>query len=492
MPLELGSKFNILQGSPHDLQAPPALGSAHLDAVQHWVPSRYNVRATAEDGRLVLWNTLSGKITVFKSDDREMVLALLKRKGFEAPKEKVVKYLVERGYMVRQEVDEFRQFQHRFGEQHYRTDALELILMPSEDCNFRCTYCYEDFARGTMLPEVRESIKNLVRKRITKLHRLDVSWFGGEPLYGWEALEDLAPFCVEIAKEHDVPFFTHMTTNGYLLTPEVADKLFSWDLKSFQITLDGLPEYHDHSRVARDGSPTFERIFDNLKALARRDERFSVALRVNFDHTNAEGLSRFVDLMATEFKGDSRYNLDLHAVGRLGGEHDAELDICGGDTAERIREDILAQARLQGLHFKSLRDVARMSSKVCYAARPYNYLIGATGKVMKCTVVLDKEDHNVVGRITPEGDLELDTDRMALWTEPAFEQDSQCRKCVVLPTCQGISCPLVRIEDDTQPCISTRKNPKGELLAILESPGVAERRVAVAAGSRSRSATQAV
>ena len=161
------------------------------------------------------------------------------------------------------------------------------------------------------------------------------------------------------------------------------------------------------------------------------------------------------------------------------GDDDAQLDVCGGDEAARIQRDILAQARRQGLYFGSLRDAARIGSKVCYAARPYNFLIGATGKVMKCTIVLDKDDHNIVGRITPEGDLELDGDRMALWTEPAFEQDSKCRKCVVLPTCQGISCPLIRIEDDKQPCISTRSNPKGELLQILDMPGIKERHVSV-------------
>jgi uncharacterized protein len=86
---------------------------------------------------------------------------------------------------------------------------------------------------------------------------------------------------------------------------------------------------------------------------------------------------------------------------------------------------------------------------------------------MKCTIVLDKGDYNVVGQITSEGDLNLDSDRMALWTEPAFEQDNQCRKCVVLPNCQGIHCPLIRIDENTQPCISTRSNPKGELLDLL-------------------------
>jgi uncharacterized protein len=479
MPLGLTGKFEILQRSPHDLLPPPAPEGPPVSSTQYWIPSRYNVRATAEDGRLVLWNTLSGKMTVFKPGDRDIVLGLLERKGFEAPKEQVVEYLVKRGYLVRKGVDEYRQFQQLFGRQHYRTDALELILMPSEDCNFRCKYCYEDFARGTMIPEVREGIKNLVRKRVKKLNRLHVSWFGGEPLYGWEAVEDLAPFFVEIADEHEVPFGADMTTNGYLLTPEVADKLFAWRIRQFQITLDGLPEHHDHSRPGRDGSPTFGRIFDNLKALARRDETFHVMLRVNFDHTNSEGLSRFVDLLAHEFKDDPRYSLALRAVGKWGGPNDAQLDVCGGADATRIKRDILAQARRQGLHFGSLRDAAQVGSQACYAARPYNFLIGATGKVMKCTIVLDKDDYNVVGHITPEGNLQLDNDRMALWTEPAFEQDSQCRRCVMVPTCQGISCPLIRIEHDTQPCISARTNPKGELLAILDAPGKKGRSVQV-------------
>jgi uncharacterized protein len=470
MSLGLTSKFNVLQQSPHDLLIPPAPEGSDTVSAHYWVPSRYNIRATAEDGRLVLWNSLSGKITVFKAEDRDAILDLLRKKGCESAEGKTVSYLVDRGYLVRQGVDEFRQFQKLFGEQHYRTDALELILLPSEDCNFRCTYCYEDFARGTMIPEVRESIKNLVRKRIKKLNRLHISWFGGEPLYGWEAVEDLAPFFVGIADEYEVPFGASMTTNGYLLTADVADRLFAWRIRQFQITLDGLPEHHNHSRVGRDGSPTFERIFDNLKALARRSEDFRVLLRVNFDQVNAGGLSKFVDMLSCEFKDDPRYSLGLKAIGKWGGPNDAQLDVCGDDDAARIKSEILAQARQQGLHLGSLRDLAKAGSQVCYAARPYNYLIGATGKVMKCTIVLDKDASNVVGRVTPEGNLELDEDRMALWTEPAFEQDSQCRKCVVLPSCQGISCPLIRIERNTQPCISTRSNPKGELLAILEIP----------------------
>jgi uncharacterized protein len=174
-----------------------------------------------------------------------------------------------------------------------------------------------------------------------------------------------------------------------------------------------------------------------------------------------------MDLLAEEFRNDRRFNIALNSVGKWGGPNDANLDVCGAEDSSRIRRDIMAEATRQGLSVTSLVNNLGAGSQVCYAARPYNFLIGATGKVMKCTVVLDKEDYNVVGRITPEGELELDDDRMALWTEPAFEQDSQCRKCVILPTCQGIHCPLVRIEEHTQPCTPIRSRPREELLATL-------------------------
>jgi uncharacterized protein len=41
----------------------------------------------------------------------------------------------------------------------------ELTLFPTEKCNFRCTYCYEDFLIGKMPKKVIEGVKNLIRSR---------------------------------------------------------------------------------------------------------------------------------------------------------------------------------------------------------------------------------------------------------------------------------------------------------------------------------------
>src|SRR5262249_22010613 len=149
-------------------------------------------------------------------------------KGFRGSLSPLGKYLKQRGYIVSKGTQEYRQFQELFGFQQYRSDRLELILLASEDCNFRCKYCYEDFARGTMEPRVRRNIKALVNKRVGVIREFSVHGFGGEPLYGFTAIEDLAPFFLETAARHGWSYTASMTTNGYLLTPETARSLISW------------------------------------------------------------------------------------------------------------------------------------------------------------------------------------------------------------------------------------------------------------------------
>jgi uncharacterized protein len=51
----------------------------------------------------------------------------------------------------------------------FSNQVLHLILLPTEHCNFRCTYCYEDFSIGRMTPEIIDSIKRLIDRRLDGL-----------------------------------------------------------------------------------------------------------------------------------------------------------------------------------------------------------------------------------------------------------------------------------------------------------------------------------
>lgn len=445
-----------------------------------WVPSRYNVRTTGDDGSYIVWNTHSGAINVFKPEQRRIVQELL-RHGYTGEPKGVVKYLSDRGLLVSKGTNEYRQVQLGFGQAHYRQDILELILLSSEDCNFRCEYCYEDFPRGTMLPWVRDGVKKMVEKRAPHLRYMTMGWFGGEPLYGFKAIEDLAPFFVEIADKHSIKYTSHITTNAYLLTPDVAEKLLAWNVRNYQITVDGVAEQHNKKRPTRDGRPTFDTILSNLKALKKFDEHYVVRIRVNFDKENYPHLDELLAVLQQEFGGDPRFGVAFHGVGRWGGPNDADLSVCGAKESEVVKEQLQLAAVERGLNMKGgLRERNTPGSGVCYAARPYNFIVGADGKLMKCTIALDKLDNNVVGQLTSEGEMKLNAEHYALWVEPAFEGDTGCQKCSLLPTCQGISCPLIRIEHKQAPCAATMKGTlRRDLLATLESSRDKAREVTV-------------
>ena len=459
------SPFDSLEAAPLDL-----VNIKPLAKNLQWVPSKYNLRTTGDDGNYILWNSYSGAISVFNSQQREGIQALLKE-GYTGEPKGVVKYLSDRGFLVPKGTNEYRRVQLGFGQTHYRQDILELILLASEDCNFRCTYCYEDFARGTMLPAVREGVKKLVEKRAPRLRQLTVGWFGGEPLYGFKAMEDLGPFFTEIAEKHSLGYVSHITTNGYLLTPDVAEKLLAWRVVNYQITIDGMREQHDKKRPARDGSGTFDTIISNLIELKKRTETFRVRIRVNYDRENHPYLEELLLLLEKEFVDDQRFAVAFHGVGRWGGPNDKDLEVCGKDEVQQVKERLRKSAKDKGFApAGTLRDMNSLGKNVCYAARPYNFIVGADGKLMKCTIALDKQDHNIVGHLTPNGDMILNPDNYALWVEPAFETDTGCQKCAILPTCQGISCPLIRIEHNKSPCAATPKaNIRNELLLTMET-----------------------
>src|SRR3712207_4436801 len=77
-------------------------------------------------------------------------------------------------------------------------DRLQLILLPTERCNFRCSYCYEDFDVGRMPPDVISGVIRLLSKRAPSLRHLIVTLFGGEPLLAEAVMETISLHILEL------------------------------------------------------------------------------------------------------------------------------------------------------------------------------------------------------------------------------------------------------------------------------------------------------
>ncbi len=424
------------------------------------VPSQFNAHTVTSDGTLVVWNSYTNAFSGFPPDARSLVERLLRDGDGGEPPTKLTKYFRDRGFLVPRGTDELSRFRLAFGQAHYRLDRLHLTLLASEDCNFRCVYCYEKFARGTMEPSVRKGVIRLIESRAPTLRSLIISYFGGEPLLGFEAIAEVAPAVQAIARNHGVRLASGMTTNAYLLTPDVFAKLIEWDIRGFQITVDGLPEDHDSRRMLKGGGPTFHRILENLIAMQSLEEDFGVTLRVNFDQASAGRMGEFLSLIDA-FKADERFSIFFYPIKKLGGSNDSQLDIC--DELGPQRNALETLATQMGARVHRTAPTRGVFGDMCYAARPYHVTIGADGRLMKCTVVLDARKSNVVGRLSEDGHMDLDIDRFVRWTSPYFEDDAACRKCFFLPVCQGAECPNARVTEHQRRCPPDKVNIRRSL-----------------------------
>src|SRR5258706_785561 len=195
----------------------------------------------------------------------------------------------------------------------------ELILLPTERCNFRCTYCYEDFELGAMSPEVQRSIELFLDERTKGLLKLDFSWFGGEPLLAKNVVLRLSRYAKELCARQNVIFEGGLTTNGYLLDKATANDLLECNQNFFQITLDGWEEMHDVVRRRADGRGTFDVIWRNLIGLKSINRQFEVSVRIHVRRDMLDNLKILMRRYAQEFGRDSRFYLNFQHLRNMGG-----------------------------------------------------------------------------------------------------------------------------------------------------------------------------
>lgn len=320
----------------------------------------------------------------------------------------------------------------------------QFIILPTEKCNFRCTYCYEDFSIGKMKPIVQSAIESLFDRRIPELSKLSINWFGGEPLVARDVVLRLSRHAFLLSNEHGVDFSGGLTTNAYLLERELFEELVSYNQNFFQITLDGWEGEHDVVRRLANGGATFERIWRNLEGIARSRAHCEILIRIHVRRDNLESLAELLRNIAATFGRDPRFRLDFEHLRNLGGE--------GGKSVERplsLSELRDIEKHLRKIHadaLPALNDthldragpselndsdgVAPSASEpyICYAAKANSLLIRADGRIGKCTVALT-DVRNTIGAINPDGTLTIDNEKLRPWLRGLSDLNPKALEC---------------------------------------------------------------
>lgn len=132
--------------------------------------------------------------------------------------------------------------------------------MPTEKCNFNCTYCYEKKSDLVMSKNIFTHIKDYIMQNLGECRTINLSWFGGEPTLNIDMVLDLSYFVKNLSFKNNVDYVGDMTTNGYLLDLINFIRFYDAGIRIFQITLDGFS--HDKFRMLSTGGNTLKLILE--------------------------------------------------------------------------------------------------------------------------------------------------------------------------------------------------------------------------------------
>jgi uncharacterized protein len=187
---------------------------------------------------------------------------------------------------------------------------LEILLLEvTEQCNLRCGYCVynepvtdkRDHGRKDMSLETAYKAIDYLNAHSYNREDVTIGFYGGEPLLRFPFLKSVLEYAKFVIKDREL-YFT-LTTNGVMLTPEIAGFLADNNMRVL-LSIDGPQEIHDLYRVDVGGKGTFSRAVQGLNNLAEaygdtaKDKiSFSIVYAPPFSERKLDSIAKHLEEM---------------------------------------------------------------------------------------------------------------------------------------------------------------------------------------------------
>lgn len=406
--------------------------------------SKYNLTIAEESEDIVIWNTRSGAIVKLDVDLWESIT------NGNYYSEKFLKFkqgLVDQGIIIDEKLNEYNTIiLNKKREQLCESDTFSLIIAPTLGCNFKCNYCFEKSTTDMYLMS-NETICDVVlfvKDKISSnshLKNIDVTWFGGEPLLGFEkAIVPLSKQLIDICEENNIAYKGSIITNGFFLSSSIIKELIEeYKVKRFQITFDGLRKTYCKTKNTTESAYT--RVKNNMLSLSKyarlHKKDIRIDIRINVDRNNLQEATQFVEEIRAE--NENTENL-LFYLGRLQGEEGRFLSLEEFEMAEDSFEDCIGE---------NLHDVWEPKCIWCIQHSMSSLCVGPHGELWKCERDIGDKDKMI-------GDIKTGIYfNQYLYDFLNIENNEMCRDCKLFPVCLG-GCPYMAMQNVNRcECISS-------------------------------------
>jgi uncharacterized protein len=404
----------------------------------------------------LLLSARTGALIAITDDDATALFS----GNFAAVDQRTIDSLVAAQALVSATDDEFQSLLLRNRSATQDTSRREFILLPSSYCNMGCSYCAQEHVKISP----RRNHRNQIYRRVAaamdrpETRKIDIRWFGGEPMMGYAVIIDLGGRIFDEVKSRELQYDSSMVTNGSLLTIEKLRALrHKVGVRHYAITIDGTREAHNARRPMKSGRGSYEHIVSVISEAVRNPALDDVVfeIRMNIDKDNAplvpEALSDFKQAGLSH----ERVYINPKPVFTWAESTDMSERVIEWSEYARAESDWLTEMLRLGLNFRSLPRAAK--PVVCEAATQASEVVSADGKIFSCTehpLVPLEELRNTLATVDTLAPSEL----RPLGTHDDWNDTleggstSPCRECRIFGLCGG-ACPRMWITGQI-PCPS--------------------------------------
>jgi uncharacterized protein len=373
----------------------------------------------------------------------------------------VIADLSEKGLLLQGPGDDAREYRRQYHRARNQYRIQHMYLLPTNACNFRCTYCFvEDDERHAKpcfmdIPTAEMALTAFARLTKESGHA-NVTFYGGEPLLNpavtFYSLRRLRELEAE-GKLGTVGYFA-VLTNGSLVNA-TAISVFQETKPTVSVSIDGPQILHDSARVDEHGRGTFLAALAGYRKL--QDAGLKPGVSCTLNALTIDRIDEIVDFMIDDLKpAGMGFNLLLPQIACKQGGPAFDHEFAAHQLVKaflRLREAGIYEDRVmrrvrpfvsQQLHCKDCMGVGGQ------------IVVTPSGRVGPCQAFLGVDDEKYfpldIRRLAAADDQ---VSAAAIYADPLFGEwrerfplnMKECADCFAISVCGG-GCPYAAAVTD--------------------------------------------
>lgn len=412
-------------------------------------PSIFNI-ATEDNDELLVYNSMSGALVAFEPKYFERMSKAFKQGNINVVPKEFITALKEDGFLIDSDFDEHEKINILAQRRINWTKSWHFSIMLNQSCNFKCFYCFQPRKNLFISNSVESRIMNMIKLLSKRTDRISIDWYGGEPLLSFGLFKKMNTKIHSICLAENVEYEISVTTNGYLLDDNVLKYLDYYKVSHFQITLDAPEEYHNKSRILKNGEPTFSVILKNIQNAVSKG--IHVLVRVNVTQVNKDSSFEIYELL--ENAGlKNKVEVSIRPVVSSCANPCSNNCLTQADFGQKMISHYYKAATNGWIILPFVDNLQSMG--YCIADYPTQAIIDPAGNLYKCGEAFSSKE--TTGTISDDGEI--------IWNKKKYEafvnrnplDHKECNNCKILPICMG-GCHMLRFWKKKMSCNEFKHN----------------------------------